>query len=296
MSTLVDVLSLLRVGTISLEPSRTAVGTKTTDDGQAACTPDILQLLLHLCVRSGDLEGSTLGPTLLHCVPFSLQFQVGCPASARTLRHHLAHNPGANLREIAYRVAKIVKHLHSCDDSQALVHGNINMDEIFLFGDAVLLTGFEHCGLNPVLCQDSPSPTEDLRDPPAGNITSLAPELIEKGRRTTQTDVYAFGMLVFEMYAGSGPFASINPRDPHRISAMVKLMTGKRPLRPENAHPEFTDGLWKLVTDCWEHDPAARPCMTNISVRDAWVSESRPAHDKRDAQQRLLNVYVRNPA
>ncbi|EJD51658.1 kinase-like protein [Auricularia subglabra TFB-10046 SS5] len=187
------------------------------------------------------------------------------PLSLNTLRDHLRINPDANRQAMAYRIAMIVEHLHSDVHSQVLVHGNINMDDVCIAGDTVLLAGLAHCGIEPVIAQPS-SPGGCYYAPP-GYITSLAPELVTNVRRTRQTDVYAFGMLVFEMYAGHAPFANLRPGEPLRASAMAQLGVGKRPQRSDITRLDFTDRMWELVTACWAQDPAARPSMANVCAR-----------------------------
>ena len=49
---------------------------------------------------------------------------------------------------------------------------------------------------------------------------------------------------------------------------MVKdlVMKGTRPERPEKYEaPHLTDEIWKLIENCWNHDPVQRPLAANVS-------------------------------
>jgi serine/threonine protein kinase len=107
-----------------------------------------------------------------------------------------------------------------------------------------------------------------------GSVRWTAPELFEPQMRTTRfTDVYAFGMTILEvitsffqsilfsclicviqMYTRSPPFKELC-KDVQVITAVSK---GRRPEHPgESVYME--DGLWNLITSCWETDPKDRP-------------------------------------
>ncbi|EJD51616.1 hypothetical protein AURDEDRAFT_159353 [Auricularia subglabra TFB-10046 SS5] len=167
--------------------------------------------------------------------------------------------------EMLLRVASVLEFLHSktCQKKDLIVHGNLNIACISVHSDTVIISGFEHCGPDPVSAQSS----SRLHYAPPGHLPSMAPELVQSEMRTTWTDVYAFGMLIFRMYAGKYPFDEVDPRDLCRVSAMVRLGGGKRPRREEIQHPAFTDELWELMTECWAQEPVARPRMATVRAR-----------------------------
>lgn len=43
----------------------------------------------------------------------------------------------------------------------------------------------------------------------SGTVTHMAPELIEDGKVYPQGDVYAFGVIMWEVYTGATPYASM---------------------------------------------------------------------------------------
>ena len=101
-------------------------------------------------------------------------------------------------------------------------------------------------------------------------LSHLAPELLypEKfGLRACQVskeaDVYAFGMVIYEVLTGRSPFGAKKRQDPE---FMLRVMEGKRPAKPEEAEDiGFGGGTWELVRQCWHQDRGKRPTMEKIS-------------------------------
>ena len=46
---------------------------------------------------------------------------------------------------------------------------------------------------------------------------------------------------------------------------VVEIAKGSRPKKPENAASlRFTDGLWRILEQCWSADKNARPTLETI--------------------------------
>ena len=86
---------------------------------------------------------------------------------------------------------------------------------------------------------------------PFGAPAWMAPEALQNGEFSVQTDVYAFGMMLVEVFGRGYPF-------PDELSAEeVKQMVlaGRRP----DLNPSWPDSLVSLIKDCWQQNPTKRP-------------------------------------
>jgi len=102
----------------------------------------------------------------------------------------------------------------------------------------------------------------------------LAPELLafdassdSDPKRTSHTDVYAFGCLALEIYTLRPPFHQIR----NDWAVVVAVTSNKRPGRPTREEcfgVEMPDAMWYWITRCWaretEAGDAQRPYMENM--------------------------------
>jgi serine/threonine protein kinase len=95
-----------------------------------------------------------------------------------------------------------------------------------------------------------------------GTLRYMAVELLRPAvlgveqsyKRTTASDIYAYGCLCIEVYTGQVPFADVR----NEWVIVERVIKGERPRRPSGAN-FMTDELWNLVNACWHQDRAARP-------------------------------------
>ncbi|CAB3397440.1 unnamed protein product [Caenorhabditis bovis] len=82
-------------------------------------------------------------------------------------------------------------------------------------------------------------------------IKWLALESLEKAEFSHKTDVWSFGIVIFEMYSlGDVPFADVEPTE-----LVTYLRNGGRPKIP----PLATDKVAEIMNKCWEEKPMKRP-------------------------------------
>ena len=98
----------------------------------------------------------------------------------------------------------------------------------------------------------------------------MAPELLNseklggKRARTTQpADIYAFGMVIYEVLTGSDPF---HDYDSGMIQLLFLISNGARPKKPGNAEEiGFGSGTWELVKECWRDKPMIERVLARLS-------------------------------
>lgn len=84
----------------------------------------------------------------------------------------------------------------------------------------------------------------------------LAPEVMEQETFSPASDVYSFGMIMWEMFTRKVPFTDLNPHQ----AALAVIMNDKRPEIPTYVPSRYSD----LIQACWQKDPSARPTMPHI--------------------------------
>ncbi|XP_065215125.1 plexin-A4-like [Planococcus citri] len=86
----------------------------------------------------------------------------------------------------------------------------------------------------------------------------MAPESLSLGFYTTQSDVWSFGILVWEiMTLGSNPYPSLS--DVNKLPEA--LSSGYRMEKPPNCSEE----TYALMQECWQYQPEDRPTFAKIS-------------------------------
>ncbi|DBA66841.1 TPA: hypothetical protein ACH3X2_001975 [Trebouxia sp. C0005] len=100
-----------------------------------------------------------------------------------------------------------------------------------------------------------------------------APELLKHGPHTMATDVYAFGMLLYEVLFRRDPFAGESTEE---VLHALCDKNRKLPKRPSLSAPHGRTPPAELVTlmqQCWHQDPEQRPRITE--VKDALLEYAR---------------------
>ncbi|CDW52856.1 Pkinase Tyr domain containing protein [Trichuris trichiura] len=87
----------------------------------------------------------------------------------------------------------------------------------------------------------------------------MALEAIKNCEFTTKSDVWSFGVLLFEIITlGGSPYPGIQPMDMEKL-----LEEGHRMEQPVNC----PDDMYSIMLDCWQAEPSKRPDFTEIRER-----------------------------
>lgn len=89
-----------------------------------------------------------------------------------------------------------------------------------------------------------------------GTVTHSAPEVLLEGKSSKLSDVYAYGVTLWELAAGEAPFQGLT----HMAICHRTVYRGERPAWPEGLPDEFR----QLVSRCWAQDLASRPSFEVI--------------------------------
>jgi len=159
----------------------------------------------------------------------------------RTLRELAAGGrmAEATVLDIVRQVAEAMQEAHAAN----LIHGDLKPSNLMLDGGAaVRIMDF---GLARRI---DPQSTQSVAiDPAPGTIAYLAPELMLGAGPSAQSDIYALGVVAYEMLTGARPFAHLSG------------------LALAAAHIQSSSALWEFPP---ETDPAVAALVRAMTARD----------------------------
>ncbi|GAA3336380.1 hypothetical protein GCM10020358_08320 [Amorphoplanes nipponensis] len=157
------------------------------------------------------------------------------------LREHRTLAPAAAAR-LAGQVAAALAEAHEL----GIVHRDLKPDNILLHRtDGELDTRLTDFGIARVLS----SPSLTTSHAVVGTPHYMAPESFHSSTVSPAADVYALGVLLYEMVCGRPPYDSDTVHD------LMGLHLAGGPERP----PGVPDPLWEIITGCLEQKPRLRP-------------------------------------
>lgn len=110
-----------------------------------------------------------------------------------------------------------------------------------------------------------PLPPQPLPDQPSsfqpGTVHWMAPELMSEGRKHPPTDVYAIGVVLWELWTHKTPYARMKVKD---IPSHVRA--GNRPALPATVTPpeEENETYKQLMLMSWHQDYSLRPSASSL--------------------------------
>ncbi|UZO14680.1 uncharacterized protein OCT59_006131 [Rhizophagus irregularis] len=89
-----------------------------------------------------------------------------------------------------------------------------------------------------------------------GVIPYIAPEIFKGSEFSQKSDIYGFGMIMWELTTGCKPFADVE----HDHTLIYKILDGERPKITDDTPKCYTN----LMKSCWDPDPKKRPSIKEI--------------------------------
>ena len=161
-----------------------------------------------------------------------------------TLRDALREN-GALTTEQIMQVSKAILSALAQAHSNGIVHRDLKPENVLLSDDGrIKVTDF---GLARELSTDTD--TGSL----VGTVAYLAPEVIKRGKTQTQSDIYSYGIMLYEMLTGRQPYLG---SDAIQIAMMH---TNSRVGSALELNSAASKELNHLMLDCTQPSPELRP-------------------------------------
>ncbi len=121
-----------------------------------------------------------------------------------------------------------------------------------------------------------------------GNPQYMSPEQVKSEGVDARSDIFAVGVLLFELFSGRRPWTATNDFD------VMRAVTEDAPLELLELRPKVDRALGRLVARCLEKDPAARfqNARELHQQLDGWLD----AHGYREGNEHALSRFVRRNA
>lgn len=260
------------VSTDSVHTTRSAVAVMEAAVSSATNHPNVVKTYDYKTSSAGvaggraTLPGNETRIVMEYCDQGSLEdavsqgvFHLNQPASPGEGRADMAC-VCATLLDVASALAYLHK-LH-------ILHRDLKLKNVLLKSAETDWRGFtakvSDFGLSKLLAEIAPvsvaNLTEDNQNRDcSGTVTHMAPELLSEGANSSAADVYAFGIMMWELYTGCQVFNDLSK---------VQVMNG---VVLHNLRPQFPKHCptWyaRLARSCWAAKPQSRPSFPQVCTK-----------------------------
>jgi predicted permease len=202
------------------------------------------------------LSADTVGRTPYFVMPL---------VRGESLRDRLTRGP-LSVRETVTILEDVAQALE-CAHAAGIVHRDIKPGNILLTGSAAVVADFGIAKAVPTQASGSPIP---LRTPTdltlegfsLGTPKYMSPEQFAADASADhRVDLYALGVVAYEMLTGSPPFAGTTP------SALARAHIAEPPPPLKHRRADVPPALAALILQCLEKDPDRRPASASALLR-----------------------------
>ncbi len=164
------------------------------------------------------------------------------------LFHDYGPLPDSVVAALAYELGRGLQVAHAA----SVIHRDIKPENVFLDRGRVVLADF---GIAKAIKKKSALGGADgrIQTDIVGTPGFMAPEQVEQLSLDGRTDLFAFGALLYWLLTGETAFDGKTPW------AMMKQFREERPIPVEDRRPGTNPALSRLIQDCLEVQPSARP-------------------------------------
>ncbi|KZV88718.1 kinase-like protein [Exidia glandulosa HHB12029] len=177
-------------------------------------------------------------------------------AAGGTCRDYLQAHPSTDILELALQVAEGLEYMHT--RAPSIVHGDVRAHSVVVFADGnAALWNFD---FRPEADPASGFDRTAFEHPSQNRWAS--PERLLFGEYNAPSDVWGFGMFMWELFSGRVPFDNLGGLGTKIFDAILDLHLPERP-----DHAQLDNAVWGIITSCWQRQPAARLCISEVVER-----------------------------
>ncbi|KDQ11463.1 hypothetical protein BOTBODRAFT_456001 [Botryobasidium botryosum FD-172 SS1] len=180
---------------------------------------------------------------------------------------YLKLNPETDRVQLLIQVAAGLSYLHGLEPP--VVHGDLKANNIFITSPGI--ARIADFGLSEIV-EGASLPRCSTEWFYAGSPRWQAPELLNAetkhdARRTKETDCFAYGRAMLEMFTGYIPFAYLSGGTMSVYEIAARGDFPERPVDKDVIARGLDDSMWRLMENCWNIDPKERPSVASIVSR-----------------------------
>ncbi len=226
----------------------------------------------------GEIGLSLTPPTVAFAPDFPIVRTFACgfehddPARCQYLVQEFVD--GANLKHMVACAdprlrAKRLEILQAAGQALAIIHdsGLIHRD---VCSDNILLA---RDGRTKLIDLGFTAPAGIAFEEKSGTLTTMSPEQCQGRRLAPASDIYSFGVVLFEVFTGSLPFSAGRGSDnpalaARRASELIQKHVHDPPPRPSEVARDLPEGLEPIILRCLEKLPERRYANMKELLKD----------------------------
>ncbi|MGZ7042599.1 MAG: serine/threonine protein kinase, partial [Thermoanaerobaculia bacterium] len=148
---------------------------------------------------------------------------------------------------LAYQLAEAMKVLHG----KGIIHGNINGDSVIVTAAGQLRLGGLNL-LNLLQKKDGAAVVYQQKGSDVRSVSYMAPEQIAKGPVDVHTDIFAAGVVMYEMATGRLPYQGGSATE------IARTIVEGQPVSPKTSNPNIDTGVLTVLGRSLFKDPFKR--------------------------------------
>lgn len=172
-----------------------------------------------------------------------------------TLKEYIEQQGTLKWKEAVHFTVQILRALQHAHD-KGIVHRDIKPQNIMLLSDGTIkITDFG-------IARFARSETRTLTDKAIGSVHYISPEQAAGAATDARTDLYAVGVILYEMLTGRVPFEADTP-----VSVALKQIQSTA-VPPRQINPSIPEGLQEITIHAMEKDITKRYQSAAQMLRD----------------------------
>jgi len=172
-----------------------------------------------------------------------------------TLKEYIGQQGSVKWKEAVHFTVQILRALQHAHDN-GIVHRDIKPQNVMLLEDGTIKV------MDFGIARFARESGKTLSDKAIGSVHYISPEQAQGAPTDEKTDIYAVGVMLYEMLTGRVPFDGDTP-----VAIAIKQMQSE-PKRPTQIKPDLPVGLEEIILRAMQKDPGLRYQTAAEMLRD----------------------------